>query len=68
MIADLLTKAVSRMLYVVLIKLLCEYAVSGIVSPTDMSAGARPGGAVTDQLGTSGTETETAVAGVPSDP
>ena len=56
MIADLLTKAVNRMLYLALIQLLREYASNGVVSPTSVSSPvARPGGAV------AGTQVDTAV-------
>ena len=64
MIADLLTKAVNRMLYMTLIKLLREYAVHGVVSLTGVSSGARSGGAVIDQTrASSETVADTAIEG-----
>ena len=49
MLADLLTKAVNRMLYLALVQLLIDYSASGVVSPTNVtSRGTRSGGAVAD--------------------
>ena len=47
MIADILTKAVNRMLYRSLYQLMRDYAANGVVSPASVpSPDARPGGAV----------------------
>ena len=49
MVADLLTKAVSRVMFRALIQLLREYSVHGIVCPPSVASSAsRPGGTVAD--------------------
>lgn len=56
MLADLLTKAVNRMIFRALIRLLSDYSAHGIVSPSDVTSSVRSGGAVADHLSPSASE------------